>query len=381
MVKTLFLGLLAASICGFLYAAPAAEPYTNSKLPLTLDNSSSSSSDDSPLEDPAARSERSTNLSHVTGTARKIQMFIKNRHLQILPDGTVNGTTDDTSAYSILQRTTVGIGQMKIQGVATCQYLCMARCGLLYGSREFGDECVFNETIEQSNYNTYSSSKYSNDKRTFYLALNQRGQSRKVVLRARKPLGRLSSYTLVLTRNVAPELHPMRHHGHVCPPVPHQTKSHPAHQRCPKRRKRKKKKRKCSNDENDPEFCHKRLNVSKHKAQNRNIRKCDENRDSEMCQRDVIKKKQNRLNSDKTVVSDPKRKKKIRKGQGVRKRPVEVAETTTTTMAPTSTPSEDTTNDEDYAVDAYTHPEWEDSTSLPDIPMAVSDAKPHLDSD
>lgn len=99
MVKTLFLGLLAASICGFLYAAPAAEPYTNSKLPLTLDNSSSSSSDDSPLEDPAARSERSTNLSHVTGTARKIQMFIKNRHLQILPDGTVNGTTDDTSAY------------------------------------------------------------------------------------------------------------------------------------------------------------------------------------------------------------------------------------------------------------------------------------------
>lgn len=35
---------------------------------------------------------------------------------------------------AILQRTTVGIGQMKIQGVATCQYLCMDECGLLYGS-------------------------------------------------------------------------------------------------------------------------------------------------------------------------------------------------------------------------------------------------------
>lgn len=395
MVKTLLLGLLAASICGFMYAAPAADPHTNLK-PFRPDNSASSSSEDSSLEDQAARSERSTNLSHVTGTARKIQMFIKNRHLQILPDGTVNGTTDDTSAYSILQRTTVGIGQMKIQGVATCQYLCMARCGLLYGSREFGDECVFNETIEQSNYNTYSSSKYSNEKRTFYLALNQRGQSRKVVLRARKPLGKLSSYTLVLTRNVAPELHPMRHHGHVCPPIPHTNqKTHPSHQRCPKKRKRKKK-RKCSNDENDPEFCQKRLNVSKHKAQNRNIHKCDEEKDSELCQRNVNnKKKQNKLNSDKPLVSDPKRKKKIKKG--VRKR-IDT-ETTTTTMTPTTTPTtttpptttptttptEDTTNDEDYAIDGYTHGEWEDSTALPDISMAVSDAKninhPNIESD
>lgn len=55
---------------------------------------------DEDIEDPVARSERSTNLSHITGTARKIQMYIKNRYLQILVDGTVNGTTDDTSAYS-----------------------------------------------------------------------------------------------------------------------------------------------------------------------------------------------------------------------------------------------------------------------------------------
>jgi hypothetical protein len=51
-------------------------------------------------DDGAVRSERSTNLSHITGTARKIQMHIKNRYLQILPDGTVNGTTDDDSDYS-----------------------------------------------------------------------------------------------------------------------------------------------------------------------------------------------------------------------------------------------------------------------------------------
>lgn len=48
------------------------------------------------------RNERSANLSHITGTARKIQLLIKNRLLQILPDGTVNGTQDDGSDFSKL---------------------------------------------------------------------------------------------------------------------------------------------------------------------------------------------------------------------------------------------------------------------------------------
>lgn len=52
------------------------------------------------LDDSSVRSERSANLSHITGTARKIRMYIKNRYLQILPDGTVNGTGDDISDYS-----------------------------------------------------------------------------------------------------------------------------------------------------------------------------------------------------------------------------------------------------------------------------------------
>lgn len=50
--------------------------------------------------DAGTRAERSANLSHITGASRKIQMYIKNRHLQILPDGTVNGSNDDTSDYS-----------------------------------------------------------------------------------------------------------------------------------------------------------------------------------------------------------------------------------------------------------------------------------------
>lgn len=51
------------------------------------------------------RNERSANLSHITGSARKIQLYIKNRFLQLLPDGVVNGTTDEQSDYSKLKRT------------------------------------------------------------------------------------------------------------------------------------------------------------------------------------------------------------------------------------------------------------------------------------
>lgn len=51
-------------------------------------------------EDGTARSERSTNLSHITGTARKIQIYVNNKFLHIMPDGTVNGAADDGSDYS-----------------------------------------------------------------------------------------------------------------------------------------------------------------------------------------------------------------------------------------------------------------------------------------
>lgn len=46
------------------------------------------------------RNERSANLSHISGTARKVQLYIKNRFIQLLPDGIVNGTTDELSDYS-----------------------------------------------------------------------------------------------------------------------------------------------------------------------------------------------------------------------------------------------------------------------------------------
>ncbi|XP_076393992.1 uncharacterized protein LOC100880574 [Megachile rotundata] len=220
------------------------------------------------MGDAGVRAERSANLSHITGASRKIQMYIKNRHLQILPDGTVNGSNDDTSDYTIFQRTSVSRGQLRIQGVATCLYLCMDSCGLLYGSREYTDDCVFNETLEQHNYNTYSSAKWSTAKKTLYLGLNRRGQPRRVQAKGHN-LGRLSAYARVLTQ-VAPServdalqrrmltskaQHNIRHRHNLhrgdliqqslCPTLPVQEKDGRDKFRCRKRKKRKKRKRRC----------------------------------------------------------------------------------------------------------------------------------------
>lgn len=48
----------------------------------------------------SARIERSTKLSQITGTTRKIRMFIRNQYLQIFANGSVKGTTDVNSDYS-----------------------------------------------------------------------------------------------------------------------------------------------------------------------------------------------------------------------------------------------------------------------------------------
>lgn len=62
----------------------------------TIDERKNRRKKSSPLD----RNERSANLSHITGVTRKIQLYIKNRYLQLLPDGTVNGTQDEFSDFS-----------------------------------------------------------------------------------------------------------------------------------------------------------------------------------------------------------------------------------------------------------------------------------------
>lgn len=124
--------------------------------------------------------------------------------------------------------------------------------------RDFTDECVFNEMLEQHHYNTYSSAKHSGDKKTMYLALDARGRPRKVQLPADRPLGKLSGYVRVLTRpaHISPPRSCVRapiHHAprHAC------------------NNNNKKKKRKCKPNEKPGDSCESFLHSKKKQLSSR----------------------------------------------------------------------------------------------------------------
>lgn len=126
--------------------------------------------------------------------------------------------------------------------------------------------------MEQHNYNTYSSVRWSTAKKTLYLGLNRHGQPRRVQAKGHN-LGRLSAYARVLTqmapfdrvealqRRMLGAQHNVRHrhhgHGHrrlhagdvaqqsICPTLPDQEKDGRDRFRCRKRKKRKKRRRRC----------------------------------------------------------------------------------------------------------------------------------------
>ncbi|CAH0731432.1 unnamed protein product, partial [Brenthis ino] len=122
---------------------------------------------------------------------------------------------------AILQRATYTFGLLTIQGVSTCLYLCMDACGFLYANKDLTDDCVFEEHIEENNYNTYS--RIRGGKKTF-LALDNRGRARRTQIPVSRPLGNLSGYALTLTHRWAgprqSQCPPRRHRGKLKRPPP-----------------------------------------------------------------------------------------------------------------------------------------------------------------
>lgn len=201
--------------------------------------------------------------------------------------------------------------------------------------KDFVDECIFNEMIEQHHYNTYSSVSYSNARKTLYIALNRWGQPRRVQIRAKQQLGKLSTYARVLTKTVSLErvedlltrignstnAHPLRHHGglQTCTSVIEQ-KSHSSDSqgvdrlRCRKRKKRKKKRRRCDKqDGGNSEGCP--INNNNKKKNNnggiakkniKNVKNSDKNK---QCEHDSNSKKCQRLGGKSDLVTVKKRKK------------------------------------------------------------------------
>ncbi|XP_067849508.1 fibroblast growth factor 4A [Heptranchias perlo] len=91
-------------------------------------------------------------------------------HLQILPNGRVNGA-HESNHHSIMELFSVRIGIVGIRAVVTRLFLAINSQGTLYGSETFTEDCLFKEQMEENHYTTYSSHTHPR----LYVALTKRG--------------------------------------------------------------------------------------------------------------------------------------------------------------------------------------------------------------
>ncbi|XP_074130411.1 fibroblast growth factor 5 [Sminthopsis crassicaudata] len=101
-------------------------------------------------------------------------------HLQIHPDGKVNGS-HEANMLSILEIFAVSQGIVGIRGVFSNKFLAMSKKGKLHASAKFTDDCKFKERFQENSYNTYASAIHRTEKtgREWYVALNKRGKAKR----------------------------------------------------------------------------------------------------------------------------------------------------------------------------------------------------------
>uniref|UniRef100_A0A3Q2ZLS0 Fibroblast growth factor n=1 Tax=Kryptolebias marmoratus TaxID=37003 RepID=A0A3Q2ZLS0_KRYMA len=99
-------------------------------------------------------------------------------HLQIHPDGRVNGSHEPNQL--VLELIAISQGVIGIRGVYSNRFLAMNKRGWLHATEFFSDDCKFRERFQENSYNTYASVTHRNQRtgREWFVALNKRGKAK-----------------------------------------------------------------------------------------------------------------------------------------------------------------------------------------------------------
>ncbi|KAJ0002338.1 hypothetical protein NQD34_002134 [Periophthalmus magnuspinnatus] len=134
---------------------------------------------------------------HLGGAPRRRKLYCATKyHLQIHPNGKIDGSLEENNPYSIMEITAVDVGVVAIKGLFSSRFLAMNDKGRLYASETFTRECEFVERIHELGYNTYASRHHSTEqplptggaegsrrrasaKRQWYVSINGKGRPRR----------------------------------------------------------------------------------------------------------------------------------------------------------------------------------------------------------
>nr|WUR10713.1 FGF [Calliteara abietis nucleopolyhedrovirus] len=136
-------------------------------------------------------------------TSEPIQLALNRRFLNGARDGIVDGVDQTNALTAVWQRLAVRPYQILIRNVKHCFFVCINNCGYIYSARTPTANCLWTETLTENNYSTY----YRVENNTnLYLALNNKGRTRRTVLVAGEPIGKSSKYAAgVVMRWFRPE--------------------------------------------------------------------------------------------------------------------------------------------------------------------------------
>ncbi|XP_060146913.1 fibroblast growth factor 11 isoform X3 [Globicephala melas] len=105
-------------------------------------------------------------------------LLSKGFYLQANPDGSIQGTPEDTSSFTHFNLIPVGLRVVTIQSAKLGHYVAMNAEGLLYSSPHFTAECRFKECVFENYYVLYASALYRQRRsgRAWYLGLDKEGR-------------------------------------------------------------------------------------------------------------------------------------------------------------------------------------------------------------